>query len=224
MENVPGNDNFNELLAIKTVTGEKYSKIKTLNEDILNVLLEQEGDNDTEIEIEEKGSDEFDLKYRTNLFQIGGFMTNDSFSETAENDSRDARRSTSATVFVKLLTINIKSFDDQPENWHTFIDSFECVIYKNDTLFDIQKMNYLKNLVEGKAATIISSIKLANENYSICLNLLKGRYEDKQLMNIHSHMSKLLKPENITDVKDVSGLRKLFDTIDIQVRSLKFGL
>ena len=25
------NDNFNELLAIKTVAGEKYSKIKTLN-------------------------------------------------------------------------------------------------------------------------------------------------------------------------------------------------
>ena len=34
-------------------------------------------------------------------------------------------------------------------------------------------------------------------------------------------MSKLLKLENITDIKDVSGLRKLFDTIDIQVRSFK---
>ena len=34
-------------------------------------------------------------------------------------------------------------------------------------------------------------------------------------------MSKLLKLENITDVKDVSRLRKLFDTIDIQVQSLK---
>ena len=68
---------------------------------------------------------------------------------------------------------------------------------KNDTLSDIQKINYLKSLVEGKAATIISSIRLANENYNICLNLLKERYEDKQLM-IHSHMSKLLKLENIT--------------------------
>ena len=81
-------------------------------------------------------------------------------------------------------------------------------------------MNYLQNLVEGKAGTIISSIKLANENYNICLNLLKERYEDKQLM-IYSYISKLLKLENITDVKDVSRLRKLFDTIDIQVQSLK---
>ena len=102
------NDNFNELLAIKTVAGEKYSKIKTLNEDILNILFEQEGDNDREIEIEEKTSDEFDLKYRTNLFQIEGFMTNDSISETAENNSREVRPSTSATAFVKRPTINKK--------------------------------------------------------------------------------------------------------------------
>ena len=125
MENFSENDNFNELLAIKTVTSEKYLKIKTLNEDILNIpysnkfwrgenlaqlaqngknrqiksakfspcklLFEQEGDNDREIESEKKTSDEFDLKYRTNLFQIEGFMTNDSISETAENNSREVR-------------------------------------------------------------------------------------------------------------------------------------
>ena len=178
----------------------------------MNILFEQEGDNDRETETEEKNSDEFNLKYTTNLFQIEGFMTNDSISETGETNSREVRLSTSVTAFVKLPTINIKVFDGEPENWHTFIDSFECAIDKNDTLPDIQKMNYLKNLVEGKAATINSSIKLANENFNICLNLLKERYEDKQLM-IHSHMSKLLKLENITDVKDVSGLRKLFEMI-----------
>ena len=40
-------------------------------------------------------------------------------------------------------------------------------------------------------------------------------------MSKNSVMSKLLKLENITDVKDVSGPRKSFDTIDVQVRSLK---
>ena len=54
MENYSENDDFNKLLAIKMVTGEKYSKIKTLNEDILNILLKQEGDNAREIEIKEK--------------------------------------------------------------------------------------------------------------------------------------------------------------------------
>ena len=100
MEKFSENDNFNELLPIKTVTCEKYSKIKTLNEIILNILLEQEGDNDREIEIKEKTSSEFDLKYRTNLFQIEGFTTNDFFSETVENNSRDVCPSISATAFV----------------------------------------------------------------------------------------------------------------------------
>ena len=71
-------------------------------------------------------------------------MTRDSFSETAENNSRKVRPNTSATAFVKLPAINIKSLDGEPENWHRFIDSFECAIDKNDTLSDIQKMNYLR--------------------------------------------------------------------------------
>ena len=78
---------------------------------------------------------------------------------------------------------------------------------KKDTLPAVQKMNCLKNFVEGKATTIISSIKLANENYNICLNLFKERRDS------HFHMSKLLKLENITDV---SGLKNLFDTINVQ--------
>ena len=36
------------------------------------------------------------------------------------------------------------------------------------------------------------------------------------------HMSKLLKLENITDVKDVSRLRKLFDKIDTHKKFEKF--
>ena len=87
----------------------------------MNVLLEQEGDNGREIEIEEKTFNEFDLKYRTNLFQIEGFTTNDSFSETAENNSRDVRPSILVTAFVKFPTINTKSFDGEPQYWHTFI-------------------------------------------------------------------------------------------------------
>ena len=84
MEKFSENDNFHKLLAKKTFTGENYSKIKTLNENILNILLGQKGDNDKEIAIEEETSDEFDLKYRTNLFKIERFMANDSFPETVE--------------------------------------------------------------------------------------------------------------------------------------------
>ena len=98
-----------------------------------------------------------------------GFMTNDSFPEIVEGNS--------AAAFVKFPIINIKGFNGEP-------DSFECAIDKNDILPDIQKVNYLKNLAEGKAATITSNIKFANENYKICLSLQRVS------------LGKLLKVEN----------------------------
>ena len=103
IQNVSENNNSNELLAIKTITGENYFKIKALNEDIWNKLLEQEGDNDRETEIEEKTCDKLDLEYRKNFFQIEGFMTNNSFFKTTENNSRQGRPSTSATALYKKI-------------------------------------------------------------------------------------------------------------------------
>ena len=57
----------------------------------MNILLEQEGDKEKEIEIDEKTSEKFDLKCRTNLFETG-FMASFSFSKFAE-DVREKRGS-----------------------------------------------------------------------------------------------------------------------------------
>ena len=63
-------------------------------------------------------------------------MANDSISENAGDNSR------AVCTFVKLPQINIKSFDGKPENWYKSIDSFQCATDKNETLPDIQKINY----------------------------------------------------------------------------------
>ena len=81
-------------------------------------------------------------------------------------------------------------------------------------------MTYLQNLVDGKASDIIYGIKLSNENYKIALDLLKERYDDKQLL-IHSHMQKFLNLKTVKYVKDKCLLGRLFDIIEIQIRSLK---
>ena len=122
--------------------------------------------------------------------------------------------------FVKLATITLKRFDIKPENWQTFYDNFECAIHNNADLSDVQKWTYLQNLVDWKASDIIYGIKLSNENYKIALDLLKEHYDDKQLL-IHSHMQKLLNLKTVEDVKDTCLLRRLFDIIEIQIRSLK---
>lgn len=129
-----------------------------------------------------------------NKFYIEGFMVNNSYSKTVDVNSGDFHSNSSVTAFVKLPPINIKCFHTEPKNFDTFVDSFEFAVDENDTLPDIQKMNCWKNFIDGKAATLISNFnfKLANENYLIYLNLLKGK------------------------------LGKLFDTIETQVRNLKY--
>ena len=122
--------------------------------------------------------------------------------------------------FVKLPTITLKRFDGEPENWQTFYDNFECAIHNNADLSDVRKLTYLQNLVDGKASDIIYGIKLSNENCKIALDFLKERYDDKQLL-IHSHMQKLLNLKTVEDVKDTCLFRRLFDIIEIQIRSLK---
>ena len=81
-------------------------------------------------------------------------------------------------------------------------------------------MTYLKNLVEGQATNITAVLKLSHENCVVSLNLLKEYYNDKQLL-INSHMPNLLNLKQVEDLKDVCSLRKMFDVIEIQIRSLK---
>ena len=81
-------------------------------------------------------------------------------------------------------------------------------------------MTYLKNLVVGQATNITAVLKLSHENCVVSLNLLKEYYNDKQLL-INSHMPNLLNLKQVEDLKDVCSLRKMFDVIEIQIRSLK---
>ena len=50
----------------------------------------EERDNYKEIEIDRKIANKFPWKFRRNLFQVEGFMTDNSFYESVEDNSRDA--------------------------------------------------------------------------------------------------------------------------------------
>ena len=82
------------------------------------------------------------------------------------------------------------------------------------------RMTYLIDLLNGDAASCISSFKITNENYKTSVNLLKERYNNKQLI-VFSHMTNLLNLPQLTSSDNVNNLRKIYDTIETQVRSLE---
>ena len=113
----------------------------------------------------------------------------------------------------------MKKFKGDPTCWKSFIESFNAAIHNNDELTDIERMNFLVNHVEGEAEAVIKGFMLTNDNYMIAKRMLEDRFGDPQVL-ISSHMSKLLTLDAITDMGDVKGLRRLFDNVETQVRSL----
>jgi hypothetical protein len=120
---------------------------------------------------------------------------------------------------IKLPKLEIKKFHGKHSEYQTFRESFEAAIHSNESLSDIEKLNYLRSYLEGPAAASIAGLSLTNENYKIAVDILNERYGNKQLV-ISSHMDSLLKIPPVTDAND-KRMRPLYDQIEVNVRSLQ---
>ena len=79
--------------------------------------------------------------------------------------------------------------------------------------------NYLRGLLRGSALSMISGFELSNENYDAAFTLLKGHFNKNQLQ-IAVHMKNLLKILTVSDLKNISLLRYIYDNTETQIRSL----
>lgn len=194
----------------------KMKAITLTNDQILDFLEEED-----EIATDADESTNFDVKVGAEIKSIERRLKmNDEPSHDSSFTSSTSSKSSDVKNRVKLPKLEIKKFSGDPLTWQTFLESFECAVDQNDGLSSVQKMNYLINLVSGVAAETISGLSLSNENYTTALELLKNRFGDKQLI-ISSYMNKLLETETVRHVSDIKKIRKLFDQIESQVRSLK---
>ena len=93
------------------------------------------------------------------------------------------------------------------------------VVDKNSQLSEINKFNYLRGQLTGKALITISGFSLSTENYKEAIKLLKECYANPQLI-ISNHMAKLLGLNTFNDSNDITKLRALYDQIETNIRSL----
>ena len=97
---------------------------------------------------------------------------------------------------------------------------FRYSVHENDSISNVQKLDCLKGLLKGDAASCISGFKITNKNYETPLNLFKGRYNNKQLI-VFPHMTNLLNLPQLILFRNVNDLCKICDTVKTQVRSLE---
>ena len=120
---------------------------------------------------------------------------------------------------VKLPKLTPKSFSGEIEQRRPFWDSFESAIDHNVSLSEVDKFNYLRYLLTGKVAEAVAGLSLTADNYKEAVAVLKRRYGNAQVI-IGKHLEILLNLEAVSDGK-VGALRKLYNDVEIQVRSLR---
>ena len=125
-----------------------------------------------------------------------------------------------STVFARLPKLTLKTFSGDILKFNEFWQSYELSIHYNNTLDAVTKFNYLRNLLEGDAASSISGLSLTGVNYNEAINILHSRYGNKQVL-ISSHIDKLLSLPSVNSSNDLQDLRKLYGEIETNVRSLK---
>lgn len=56
---------------------------------------------------------------------------------------------------VRLPKLDLPSFSGKYEEWFPFFDSFTSIIHSNESISDVQKLQYLKGCLKDEASTVV---------------------------------------------------------------------
>ena len=199
------------LMCYKDTIEEKLKNVLKLSDEIQDTM------NDADFQADFDKYADIEVSVRKDLSKLVAFID--------EKHKLSSTRSLGSSLTnpagnVKLPRFEIKKFDGDPTKWKSFIESFDAAVHTNSSLTDIEKMNFLINYIEGEAENVINGLLLTNDNYLVAKGMLEDRYGDQQVL-VTAHMSKLLNLDVIGDIGDIKGLRRLYDEVETQVRSLE---
>ena len=140
--------------------------------------------------------------------------------EDSSDDDDDKDSSKKSSKRVQLPKIPLKTFSGDVLKFQEWWESFEVAVHEEEAIKNVMKFNYLRQLLEGNAASVIAGIPLTAKNYAEAVSLLHERYGNKQVL-ISGHIDKLLNLSPVTSNTDTKKLRELHDEIEVNVRCLK---
>lgn len=172
---------------------DKLSKLQTdvnnLDEAIEKLMLKRglwtDSEYESQTELCENYSDTLcrsllRLKVMLAEFSSEGFAPNNTVNDNSASGSK-----------LKLPTVDLPTFDGEPESYHKFINSFENILGKFN-LSQFEAFSYLCQQLSGPAKHIISSVPIDSDCYSTAKNFLTRAFSNK-LTQQYSVISKLVK-------------------------------
>ena len=194
-------------------------RLNEIHDEIIDLIAGEDDQLDEEIASQVSKHFKFGMDIRKAMSLVRNHIAmitkeKDSVSTNSDDVSASCRKNS-----AKLPKLNIKYFEGNPLHWKSFFDSFTHMIDKAN-ISDVEKFSYLVSYLKGQAAETLSGLNLTNDNYKVALELLKKRFGDDQVL-ISAHMNALLKLDSVRSIKDIQSLRKSFDNIEAQIRSLQ---
>lgn len=217
-QKISDDERFDLLNICKDQLNEKYDSLKFLNSEIQNVIPNAEFEK--EIENSEEYSEKIiEWKYKiTKSLNIHNAKSRNSVSLSSGSENESPSRNINERT-MKLPKITLGKFYGDCSSWLDFWGQFSNAIDKNSSLTPIDKFSYLKSLLGASAANAVAGFSLTEENYKSAVDLLKNRFGRNDLV-INAHMSKLLNLKPVRNATNVTDLRNLYDSCEIQIRNL----
>ena len=83
----------------------------------------------------------------------------------SNSETSSVRSESSVTVRCKLPKLELPVFSGNALEWQGFWDQFNVSIHSNESISDVDRFNYLKKYLSGKALATIAGLALSSENY-----------------------------------------------------------
>ena len=190
----------------------KAVTLRKLDEEIL-VGLEDAAEMATEIEATENIQNEI----QEQIIKIDKVLNIDEKKDVKVKSSSSSSSSSGGGANIKMPKYECSDFHGDPKKWIAFRDSFGVAVAQKD-LSDVEKFHYLRNYLKGEALRAIDGLAVTNENYSEAYEILEKRFGNKQMI-VNSHMEELCSIIPVEDKDDTKGLRRLYDTVEVNLRS-----
>ena len=138
MEEDLTDDLKHSLEAIMRNGNKKEKLIKTLDEELVNIINEEDIDDDIE------KATEFETHVSTKINEIKSFIKKHTKEIEKDEVSSTSSRSPVIKPNINLPKLVLKKFSGNPIMWQQFYDTFEAAIDKNENLSNVQKFTYLQ--------------------------------------------------------------------------------
>ncbi|CAH2018260.1 unnamed protein product, partial [Acanthoscelides obtectus] len=119
----------------------------------------------------------------------------------------------------KLPDVDLPKFNGEYESWMEFRETFESMIHMNTQLHNIRKFHYLRASLAGDANRVIQEIEFTADNYSIAWQVLRDRYDNKQVL-IQNHLRAICNFEGFSTASSAK-IREVSENLFKHLKSLK---